>query len=249
MNYQDFEEKILIALYQERMSFGVSDIMSFRELAEKYAIPYQEGWLIECQKDLRRRGHIAGPPNGHNDEMAVGKILPSGMRRIEEKYGSKDGVGIVMPIANIGPATSAISKATGNIFIGDGPPPADFGKDGDIYLNVAPVASTVDVATALRTFDSAAWTGVSQKVQANPQLLDNIAAKISEIEDLIEISSLDNQRKSSARAISKALVALVSDPEPEWKVIVELLNSPKLTAVLNFAQVAVYIFAALGFGS
>lgn len=94
MMYSQFEDMMLLALYQEHMSFGENDIVSFAKVVAKYGIEVREGWLIEAQKNLLSRGLISGPRNASNDYMAIGKISARGMREIEDRWGTDDGVGL-----------------------------------------------------------------------------------------------------------------------------------------------------------
>ena len=96
MNYTTFEESILIALYQEHISFGKEDIISFEYVVIKYGLEFKSGWLIEAQQSLLSDGLISGPRNGQNDQMAVGMISGRGMKLIEDKFGSFEGVGIIL---------------------------------------------------------------------------------------------------------------------------------------------------------
>ncbi|MEG3179925.1 hypothetical protein [Sphingomonas sp. LT1P40] len=93
MMYSQFEDMMLLALYQEHMSFGENDVLSFAKVTAKYGIEAREGWLIEAQKNLLRSGMITGPSNASNDYMAIGKISARGMRKVEDRWGTDDGVG------------------------------------------------------------------------------------------------------------------------------------------------------------
>ena len=96
MNYSGFREDMIIALYQEQVHEGEDEMIAFRKLAETYDLEWREGWLGELQKELRSEGLIRGPSNGIGDDMAIGKLAGPGLRYVEDKYGSKDGVATIL---------------------------------------------------------------------------------------------------------------------------------------------------------
>ncbi|WP_126494772.1 hypothetical protein [Sphingosinicella microcystinivorans] len=95
--------------------------------------------------------------------------------------------------------------------------------------------------------ESSRWTGIENRLQTRPDLVDIITSKIHEIDDIIEKTGLTNAEKDKAKRITASLILLVESPEPEWKAIVELLNSKNLTAMLNIYQI-VQVICSIIFG-
>lgn len=93
------------------------------------------------------------------------------------------------------------------------------------------------VADHPEAFDSRSWTGIEKRLQSDPDLLEAIRLKLREVDALVDEAGLTNVERQKAKAISEALIKLVESPEPEWKAIVELLNSKPLTAILNVTVV------------
>lgn len=83
------------------------------------------------------------------------------------------------------------------------------------------------------SFASVDWTGVERRVASDPALLEDIQRRIEELDAVVEKTGLTNAEQAKAKAITSALRSLVASPEPEWKVIVDLLNAPALKAALT----------------
>jgi len=113
---------------------------------------------------------------------------------------------------------------------------------------IIPVKAAPPTEVAYPTVSSVDWTGIEARLATSPVIVEKISVKISEIDELIEATGLTNFERQKAKAITSALRSLVASPEPEWKAIVQLLNSPNLTAVLNVATI-VQLTLALIFGS
>jgi hypothetical protein len=88
--------------------------------------------------------------------------------------------------------------------------------------------------------DSADWTGIATRI--GPTELGEIRDKVKALRDSIEQSPLDQRAKANALRRVEAVQTLLEAPDPPWKVIVELLNSPLLTAFLNAAAIMTIIF-------
>lgn len=106
MMYSEFESTILLALYQEHVHFGINDIVSFQSMVDKYGIIPKPGWLLEAQKSLLGSGYINGPRNAGSDHMAVGQISGRGMKKIEDQWGSDEGVGLPLSPLSSGPESA-----------------------------------------------------------------------------------------------------------------------------------------------
>ncbi|QXQ07961.1 hypothetical protein KX816_08220 [Sphingosinicellaceae bacterium] len=221
MTFTDFEEKILIGLYQERTVFGVSDMLPFQDLVDKYGLDSQTGWLIEAQKNLLTQGLITGPRNGYNDQMALGLIAGPGMKLIEQRYGDKDGVGMIL-----GPITAV--RTGGGV--------RDTPTTEPSFLTLE-TGGLIELEGQNLAIDSTAWTGVSERLRADPIKVQNITTKIRELDQLVDGSGLTNTQVARVKAITESLVKLVESPEPEWEAIALLLRSPTLQTVLGLAGV------------
>jgi hypothetical protein len=79
--YTDFTNQILIGLYYWPDNPG--QMVRLDKIAEKYAIGYKDGWLIDAQTDLEGMGYVVGPSNSRNDEMAAARITGAGRRHVE----------------------------------------------------------------------------------------------------------------------------------------------------------------------
>lgn len=227
--YSDFREEMLFALYEEERSGNLSDFVSFKTLAADYDIDWKPGWLIELQRELREEGLIRGPSNGQNDDMAIGRLSGSGMRRVEEEHGTLDGE---VPTLIVKPSEPLVVHP--------------------LEIDDAVSASRADEPT-LTFYDasatnSASWTGIEQRLSSSPEVVEQIRLKIREIDRLVDETGLTNAERQKAKAISEALIKLVESPEPEWKAIMELLTSKPLTAILNLTAI-LQIAARLIIGS
>ena len=108
-------------------------------------------------------------------------------------------------------------------------------------VSVAPSTEKHDsvVESFLNSFDidSATWTGIAERVARSPRIVSDISICISEIDNLIGDLVLSNLERARLKAITTSLQTLVESPEPEWKAIVALLQSPTLNAVLGLAGI------------
>jgi hypothetical protein len=96
--------------------------------------------------------------------------------------------------------------------------------------------------------DSSSWTGIETRLSTDPKTVAAIVDKIAELDRLVENTGLTNHEKARAKAITQALGNLVESPEPEWKAIVGLLQSPALAASLNLAALVQLILKLFGIG-
>lgn len=89
--------------------------------------------------------------------------------------------------------------------------------------------------TGEQGLDSYKWTGIENRLAADPAVTAQIRSKLQELDRLVDATELTNSEKARAKAITTALLSLGESPQPEWRAIVELLNSPVITAVCNAA--------------
>jgi len=207
---------MLMALYESARAHPETEMWSFKDVAAIYGINWQHGWLIELQRELREEGLIRGPSNGQNDDMAIGKLSGAGLRQIESEYEELDGV------------PTLIERAED--------------RSSPLQISDAVSASTADEVTLTyhppAGVDSSRWTGIEQRLARDPSAVRHIQSQIMELDRSIETLGLSNHERAKVKAITEALSKLVESPEPEWKVIVDLLRSPTLNAVLSVAQIA-----------
>jgi thioredoxin 1 len=93
----------------------------------------------------------------------------------------------------------------------------------------------------LTIVESARWTGrVRPK---SPVQIRTIRKQIVALRGAVEQSELPLREKHQAMAHLYAVERLVQAPEPPWRLIVELLNHPVLTAFLNTAAILAIILS------
>jgi hypothetical protein len=210
---------MLIALYQECENNGVKSLR-LGELWDKYGLEYKPRWADDLLEEWQLKKLARVSQSLEKNDRRYVSLAPAGTRYIESKYGTKDGVGEIL------------APAEKNLFSSD-----SIDKSSEI---LGAVAST--------TIDSSKWTGIQERLQKNPGVVEKIEFHIREIDNLVEKANLIDSEKARAKAITEALSSLIASPEPEWKAIVELLNSPVLTAILNATQI-VQILLSLILGS
>lgn len=99
--------------------------------------------------------------------------------------------------------------------------------------------------TGEQGLDSYDWTGIERRLAADPLLIAEIGCKIQELDGLVDVAGLTNFERARAKAITTALLSLVESPQPEWRAVVELLNSPVIAAVCNGATLAGLVFGVV----
>lgn len=85
---------------------------------------------------------------------------------------------------------------------------------------------------------SASWTGIETRMAALPGAVERVGKLIVELDQAVERCGLTNLEQQRAKALTGALRQLASSPQPEWQHIVQILNSPIFTALLNVKDVA-----------
>lgn len=220
MTFTDFCEKILIALYQDGQKSD--QFLPLSLLVDKYGLAVDESWLSRAMSHLRAQKRIDGREFAGAPTSVLGRITGSGMAYIENKYGSKDGVGVLLePIVSIGPITEVVSDA----------------RETPAFL-IPGNGNHIELETPALFIDSALWTGIKVRIQADLALYEDIAAKVRELDAIVEDFGLSNTQTARAKAITESLVKLVGSPEPEWEAIAVLLRSPVLQSFLGLAALA-----------
>lgn len=92
---------------------------------------------------------------------------------------------------------------------------------------------------------SVSWTGVEARIDALPGAKDDVYRQIVALDRSIEKCGLTNTETQKAKALTAALIKLVSSPEPAWDAVLGILTSHGMTALLNTVQIAM-IFAEIG---
>ncbi len=220
MSYTDLRDKILIALYQEQVIFGQQDIVFLLNLANKYGLSWQEGWLLTAQKDLDSEGLITGPGGARNDGMAGGKITGAGMRQIEGQYGSKEGVGIVLkPVTSFSDVHSS-----------------DHGQ----------LASEPTLTSNPPTVNSKAWTG-TQHILIDQVVINDAKTHAQELKQLVYTIHIPNNAHSSdLKALVELLIQVLDMCEPEVTLIDRILASPKFKLYTKLAGAISMVRGAIG---
>ena len=59
---------------------------------------------------------------------------------------------------------------------------------------------------------------------------------------MVERCGLTNFEQQKAKALTGALIQLLNSPQPAWRVIVEILNTPELNALWRLGEVAGVLF-------
>jgi hypothetical protein len=216
---------MLAALYQEQIDEELVKPVGLMKIAEDYGIDWKPGWLLEFQKDLIGAGLLRGATNAFKDEMANGILTGQGLTYIEDKYGSKDGVGVLavkmsdeaqlLPILDNRYADTATESASSSHeFIFD--------------------ASKIQIA-----IDSTDWTGLSKKISASD--LGEIRIRVTALKQSIIQSGTDEQTKLNAIARADAIANLLEAPDVPWREVVQILNSPALSAFLVVVNIIQFI--------
>jgi hypothetical protein len=254
VSYTDLRNKILIALYQEQVMFGERDIVFLLNVAKKYGLNWQDGWLLAAQQDLFAEGLITGPGGARNDQMAGGKITGAGMRQIESQYGSKDGVSIIL-------------EPTGGVSLHEliahdlSTAPPEVGQPTlQVFQHVEPTASTtptfpqpresIDYAlpagAAAQKIDSATWTG-TQLVLVDAKIIAKVREGAAELRRVVYTLRIENNAESAnLKGLVDALVAICEMAEPEVSVIDRIIASPKFKAYAALMTIIATIRGATG---
>ena len=94
--------------------------------------------------------------------------------------------------------------------------------------------------------NSADWTGIEQRLAANPEAVASLAAQIKQLDELLAGANLTNAQSVQAAAAVDALKSLVHAPQPEWKAIAVILAGPTITALCNIKEIAEAVGTIIG---
>jgi hypothetical protein len=229
VSFTEFCENMLIALYQD--GHVSDDFLSFEDLQRKYGIEGDRSWLSRSMNHLRAQRRIDGREIAGAPETVLGKISGSGMAYIEEKYGSKDGVGTILE-----PVQST-----------------RFGESGENQSQLLQVADTVSAATANEVtlnyqpptvVNSSRWTGLPSGFTFSEDKLQTLVRELDRVEAALGTIQISQQERSQARAYIVAARVLAEAPEPPsdliWEIIVRA-NSIAGIASLFVAIVGLFV--------
>lgn len=107
-SYSDFAEKLLIAVYQETDRTG-EPYQRIGPLLAKYNISYKPLWISQVADEWEHLyfRDVSRVLNGY--EHWSFRISAQGVRKIEDMYGDKDGVGeILAPVGEEQPSEAAV---------------------------------------------------------------------------------------------------------------------------------------------
>ena len=115
----------------------------------------------------------------------------------------------------------------------------DLDKAEDLPKPVSEALEQAFPVPAVR-IKSADWTGISARIDAAK--LQAIREKASSLEAAINQADMDSRTRENAICRTRAVIALLEAPDTPWRLIVEILNNPVFTAVLNVAAILQLIF-------
>lgn len=92
-----------------------------------------------------------------------------------------------------------------------------------------------------KRLSSASWTGIEQRIAATPGSIEQVGSLIAQLDLTVEQCGLTNYEQQRAKALTGALMKLVSSPQPEWQLIVNILNSPVLSALWRFKDISILL--------
>ena len=219
-SFREFSENMLKAVFEEDRR--AHDFVDLSTIPQKYRFAGDREWVqdwAEAHSGYLKfeQGSIASPPH-----PLMARISGGGRLHVESAYGDNDGVPPFFPDATQN--TGIIADAATSLTTSDEP------------------TITAHLPLAL---SSEAWTGIEIRTQRDPAIVETLRQKVHEIEAVSLKLSLTNSERQKISAITEALVKLIESPEPEWKAIVALLQSPKLSAILSLAQLAQFALKIL----
>ncbi len=91
--------------------------------------------------------------------------------------------------------------------------------------------------------DSSNWTGLTKRL--GPEKIKQVRQGARVLVEVVEQSDLKGTDKENALACAKAVEELVKAPDPQWKQVIEILNSSPLTAFLNAASMLTIILGII----
>jgi hypothetical protein len=230
MNYTEFAEKMLIALYQETES-GENPSIALDDLMKKYGLTANEAWLIRLTEEWEENSQAKVQLRvGFATEWQV-EITGRGMREIESRFRVKDGASALLD-----PLPTGVTLSSGRVLVSDSPVTADFkGREGDFLIELGPETPTID---------SSIWTGLPKTGVLTNEASQALKSALKLAEQALDQSRATNEERAQARAYIVAIQALADAPEPPADLIwhlVQRVNS--IAGIASFFAALVALFA------
>lgn len=222
---------MLIALYQESEA-GDADLR-FQDVITKYGFAINEKWLQRLAEEWERNSYVKVDAFIGSPLKWYVEIAGPGLRYIEEKYGSKDGVGeIIAPVPTAPPGEDFLTDENGE--------PLQT-EDGE-YLTID---ASPQEAPEPTTFHSSSWTGLPSTFAMDEQKSANLVALLRKAEDGLDRIGAKNAEKAMARAYIVAAQALADAPDPPADLIWEIINrANNLAGVASLFVSIIALFTA-----
>lgn len=119
-----------------------------------------------------------------------------------------------------------------------------FGPVGSHPVGGLPLNLQPSVEDTVERFRSADWTGIEERLAANPAAVAKVSDLIGKLNNELASVGLTNAELARAMALTGALSELVKSPDPEWEIIgkclvrlAEFFDSLPVRAGLNFVNV------------
>ncbi|MFL6764596.1 MAG: hypothetical protein ACJ8FO_05300 [Sphingomicrobium sp.] len=106
-------------------------------------------------------------------------------------------------------------------------------------FGTVPFAAGPTAGEVQKSINSADWTGVAERLTRERK--DELQQQLESLRACIRQSELDERTKANIGKRLDAVRELIEAPDPPWKLIVEILNDPVLTAFLNFGALMTII--------
>ncbi|MEG3083621.1 hypothetical protein U1707_08205 [Sphingomonas sp. PB2P12] len=231
MTYTDFAEKLLIALYQESEA-GRSD-QRFEDMLAKYGLPKNAKWLERLTEEWKANGFVNVDAFIGSPLLWYAEIAGAGMRYIESKFRSKDGVGeLLAPLPALPEGEEILTFGSGE--------PLQF-ENGEYLTVTAPPPETMPP----KTYDSSDWTGLPSQFVLTEQKNAKLVALLENAERELDSVGAGNQEKAMARAYIVAARCLADAPEPPVDLIWEIINrANNLAGVASLLVSIIALFTA-----
>jgi hypothetical protein len=223
LSYTDYAREMLIALYFQAEELDAPSTLG--DLAASNGIESKLKWAQMLATEWEQQGladvrkHLGDPSTWQVE------ISARGMRDVEGPLGD---------LLERRRQQRASRSAQENVLLTEEGDPLTI-EDGDYILLEEESAGSSNSGP---TISSETWTGIRNRFERDPQAIENLKGQINHLNRSIEALGLSNHEHAKVQAITGALVKLVESPEPEWKVIVDLLQSPTLNAILGLTGIA-----------
>ena len=204
--YSSFAESMLIALYQETERTDEQSY-TFGELIDRYGLDVKESWISRLANEWENHftGEISRFLEGSARDWHV-EISGSGMRYIEEKYGAKDGVGLILaPAVALSAATMSPNEAAA--------PASDrlvsFNHNEATYVQIAcGLADLKEAVRASNGLEEVERDRLSRSVSAAEELWRSVQLRVIQVKVgvLLTVEDVATALAGTAKAVAAALL-------------------------------------------